>query len=269
MTNALAQIATWLAAPANALGRFLLAPVGLVPGWLSATIVAAITGVLLLAVFKYTSAQGAIQRVRDDIDANLLSLKLFKDSAPVSLRAQGRILQGACRLFVLAVVPMLIMAVPVTLLLGQLALWYQARPLRVGEDTVITLKLNSDEGPTWPATVRAGALERLSRSDGRAGPRAEPARGLLERQGPRVRQPSPGVPGRRPDRFEGAGDRRRSDAGQHPTAGLGLVGHPAEPLGGASCPTARSGRSRSTILNALRGPAARTRGSFTGSLCPW
>ncbi len=43
------------------------------------------------------------------------------------------------------------MVVPVTLLLGQLGLWYQARPLRVGEDTVITLKLNGDAAPAWPA----------------------------------------------------------------------------------------------------------------------
>ena len=94
MTNVLAQTAAWLSAAANALGRFLLAPVGVVPGWLSATVVAAVTGVLLLAVFKYTSDQGAIQRVRNDINANLLALKLFKDSATVSLRAQGRILAG-------------------------------------------------------------------------------------------------------------------------------------------------------------------------------
>ena len=69
----------------------------------------------------------------------------------MSLRAQGRLLLGAFRLFVLAIVPMLVMAVPVTLMLGQLALWYQARPLRVGEDTVVTLKLNGDAGSTFPA----------------------------------------------------------------------------------------------------------------------
>ena len=151
MMDVLAQIAAWLSAAANALGRFLLAPIGVLPGWLSATVVAAVTGVLLLAVFKYTSNQRAIKRVRNDINANLLALKLFKDSTRVSLRAQGRILRGAFWLFVLAIVPMLVMAVPVTLLLGQLALWYQARPLRVGEETVITLKLNGDAGSAWPA----------------------------------------------------------------------------------------------------------------------
>jgi hypothetical protein len=104
----------------------------------------------LLVVFKYTSNQDAIKRVRDDINAHLLALKLFKDSTSVSLRAQGRILAGAGRLFVLALVPMLVMAVPVCLILGQLALWYQARPLRVGEQAVVTLKLNVKPGSTWP-----------------------------------------------------------------------------------------------------------------------
>ena len=212
MTDVLAQIAAWLSAGANALGRFLLAPVGVLPGWLSATVVAAVTGVLLLAVFKYTSNQRAIKRVRNDINANLLALKLFKDSTRVSLRSQGRILQGAFRLFVLALVPMLVMAVPVTLLLGQLALWYQARPLRVGEDAVITLKLNGDAGTAWPAVSLQPTRRR--RGHGGPGPRAEQAGGLLEHQGPRARQPSPGISGRRPDRSQGTRDRRRLDAGQ-------------------------------------------------------
>jgi uncharacterized membrane protein (DUF106 family) len=151
MTNVFAQITAWLSAGSNVLGQFLLMPVGVLPGWLSATVVAAVTGVLLLAVFKYTSDQRAITRVRNDINAHMLALKLFKDSTRVSLRAQGRILQGAFRLFVLAVVPMLVMIVPVTLLLGQLGLWYQARPIHVGEDTVVTLKLNGDGGSPWPA----------------------------------------------------------------------------------------------------------------------
>ena len=64
------------------------------PGWLSATIVAGVTGVLLLLVFKFTSNQAKIGRVRNEINANLLALKLFKDSTRVSLRAQGRILRG-------------------------------------------------------------------------------------------------------------------------------------------------------------------------------
>jgi len=159
----LAQFIVGLNAAANALGRPLLAPVAVLPGWLSATIVATVTGVLLLVVFKYTSNQRAIKRVRDDIDAHVLALKLFKDSASVTLRAQGRLLHGACRLFVLAIVPILVMIVPVCLILGQLALWYQFRPLGVGEEAVITLALNEDRAPEVPDVILrpCGGIETL------------------------------------------------------------------------------------------------------------
>lgn len=150
MTNFLVHVVVWLNALANALGAWVLAPIAVLPGWLSATIVSAATGAALLVVFKYTSPQRAIKRVRDDIKANLLALKLFKDSASVALRAQGRLLVGAFWLLIFSIVPMLVMVVPVLLILGQLSLWYQSRPLTVGEDAVITVKLNGTVGTSLP-----------------------------------------------------------------------------------------------------------------------
>ena len=86
MTNSLAQVAILLNTVANVAGRWLPAPIGVLPGWLSVTIVSAATGLLLLLVFKYTSNQRAIRRVRDDIQAHLLALTLFKDSTSVFVR---------------------------------------------------------------------------------------------------------------------------------------------------------------------------------------
>lgn len=145
MNDLLAAVVTALNAAADGLGRWLLAPIGWLPGWLSASLVAAATGLGMLLAFKYTSNQRAVRRARDDIKAHLLALKLFKDSASVALACQGRVFWGAARLFLLALVPMAAMTVPMCLLLGQLALWYQARPLRVGEEAVITL--------TWSAAA--------------------------------------------------------------------------------------------------------------------
>jgi hypothetical protein len=68
----------------------------------------------------------------------------------VAVLSQGRLLRDAARLFLLALVPMLVMVVPVSLLLAQLSLWYQARPLRVGEETVVTLKFNGNAESAWP-----------------------------------------------------------------------------------------------------------------------
>ncbi|HWY88009.1 MAG TPA: hypothetical protein VNX28_14855, partial [Gemmataceae bacterium] len=106
--------------------------------------------ILMLVAFKYTSNQRGIKAARDDIKAHMLALKLYKDNAAVTVQALGRILLGAGRLLVLAVVPMLVMAVPMTMLLAQLALWYQARPLHIGEEAVMTIKLAGTGSSAWP-----------------------------------------------------------------------------------------------------------------------
>jgi hypothetical protein len=77
----------------------------------------------------------------------------------VGLRAQGRILANAGKLLLLAVVPMLVMTVPMVLLLGQMALWYQVRPLNVGEEAVVTVKLSKEAN---------GALKKVKLQEGSA-----------------------------------------------------------------------------------------------------
>ncbi len=151
--NLLAQIIAWINVVTNALGKFLLAPIAVLPGWLSNTILSAVTGVILLIIFKYTSNQLAIQRVRDDMKAHMLALKLFKDSFSVTFREPWRVFGGALLLLFHAIRPMLVMIVPVSLLLAQLGLWYQSRPLRPGEYTVVTMKLNGSIDSPWPAVT--------------------------------------------------------------------------------------------------------------------
>src|SRR5262245_25420048 len=148
---------------ANALGS-LLVPIGWMPDWLSATLVAVATGVAMLVMFKYTSNQRAIKRVRRGIRANRLAAKLFSDNAGLGFRAQGRVLFGAFRLLLLAVVPILAMTVPMVLLLAQLGLWYQAAPLPVGEEAVVVVKFGGEVGEPMPAVelVPAAAFEDLS-----------------------------------------------------------------------------------------------------------
>ena len=191
----------------------------MVPGWLSATVVAAVTGVLLLAVFKYTSNQRAIKRVRNDINANLLALKLFKDSAAggaagagarpagrrPAVRARRRADAGDGRA-----------GDPAS---GPARLWYQARPLRVGEDAVITLKLDGDAGSSWPAV----SLEPTDAVEVEAGPvRVRSKREVCWN----VKAREPGSHrlvfqvGDQTDR-QGTRDRRRLHAGQHSSGPAG------------------------------------------------
>lgn len=126
---------------ANALGAVVLSPIAWLPGWLSATLIAVATGIAMLYIFKHTSNQTAIKRTRARINANTLALSLFKDNIWVTLRCQTRLLAGAVMLMVHALIPMAVMTIPMVLVLSQLALWYQVRPLRVGEAAIVTVQL--------------------------------------------------------------------------------------------------------------------------------
>jgi hypothetical protein len=161
----LTQVVVWLNAAAGAVSYVALAPVAWLPGWLSATLIAIATGLLMLWVFKHTSNQQAIRHARDRIKANVLALGLFKDSIAVALRAQGRILANAGRLLVHSLPPMLVMMAPMALLLGQLAVWYQARPLAVGDEAVVTVHWREGTGDAMDAR-----LETAPAYDHRAGP---------------------------------------------------------------------------------------------------
>jgi len=146
----LAHIFTWLNIPINVVSKFFLSPIGLMPGWLSNTIIAAVTGILLLIIFKYTSNQRAIGKVRDEIKANMLALKLFKDSISVTLKSQVKLFKCAFQLLFYSIIPLLVMIIPVSLLLSQLGLWYQSRPLKVEEETIVTMKLNKQTNSSLP-----------------------------------------------------------------------------------------------------------------------
>lgn len=173
MSEIAAEILWRLNVAANGVGRFILAPIGWGPAWLSNAIVAAIAGVGMLLVFKHTSNQKAIGRVRDGIKADMLTLKLFKDSLAVSLVAQGRMLRGAMMLFVWALVPIAVMTIPICLLLSQMGLWYQYDPAPLGGDVIVTVALNDDDDTFLESVF----LERDDSFEIVAGPMRAPAQG--------------------------------------------------------------------------------------------
>lgn len=148
--DVLVWITVRLNTAANLLGS-VLTPLSGLAGWFFATLAAVASGVIMLIIFKYTSKQSSIAAVRRQIKANLLALKLFKHSARVVLGSQWRIFLGVGRLLLLAIVPVAVMLVPTTLLLGQLALRYEARPLRIKEEAVVTLALNGEPGSAMPS----------------------------------------------------------------------------------------------------------------------
>ncbi len=132
-------IATWL-------GDVIYAVIGLLPIWLGLFVLSALTGVLMLIAFRHTSNQAAIGRVKDDIKANLLALKLFKDELRVTFQSQFRLLWAILRLQRYVLTPVLIMALPMLLGLAQMGIRYQWRPIRPGERSLIKLRMIQESG---------------------------------------------------------------------------------------------------------------------------
>ncbi|MHC4563864.1 MAG: hypothetical protein ACYS8X_13985, partial [Planctomycetota bacterium] len=95
-----------------------------------------------------------IGRVRDAIKADILTLKLFKDSLPVTLAAQGRMFKGAGQSFLYALPPLAAMMIPVVLFLSQLGLWYQHAPLAVGEHARIAMTFNTSADSVPQVTLQ-------------------------------------------------------------------------------------------------------------------
>ena len=161
--DVLVSITTFVNSLMNALFRPLTGMIAAIPGWLSNMILSAVVGILAIVLFKYTSNQDAIGRVRDNIKAQMLGVKLFKDSMKVTLKLQGRMFKGALLLMFHSLRPMLVMIIPFSLVVAQMALWYQARPLVPGEQTVLTVKVD-------PAEINNIKLQTLTGARVTAGP---------------------------------------------------------------------------------------------------
>src|SRR5262249_29416144 len=69
-------------------------------------------------------------------------------------------------------VPLAIMTLPAALFLGQLALWYQLRPLRVGEEAVIVMTLDGDPEDPMPEV----SLDDTSAAENLVGPVRVPSK---------------------------------------------------------------------------------------------
>ncbi len=154
----IAELIALLNAGMNKLFRPLRWPMTALPLWLSLTIISSVLGVVLLVLFKYTSNQTAIGRTRDTIKAHLLAMKLFKDNIPVVLKSQIKIFSAAIRLLFYSIPPLLVMALPFCLIMGQLALWFQAAPLNTGQQAVVMMQLkeNADD-PLPPVSLTSTA----------------------------------------------------------------------------------------------------------------
>lgn len=105
--------------------------------WIGLIIVSAITGVLMLFIFKVTSKQDKIKRQKDYVKGYMLQMRIFKDDLTLLGDAQTNILKHNIHYLKYAIVPLLFILVPVILIMIQLNLRYSPEPLEVGDSVVV------------------------------------------------------------------------------------------------------------------------------------
>jgi len=112
--------------------------------WAGMAFISLLTGLLMLVIYRWTSNQSGIRRVKDKIKAHLLELRLFKDNMGVTMKAQGQILRANLRYLSLNLKPLLVMIIPLVLILAQLNVWFGSEPLAIGRPAILKVRLQPD-----------------------------------------------------------------------------------------------------------------------------
>jgi hypothetical protein len=110
------------------------------PGLIAASV---LVSIVLLALFRVSSNAEEIRRTRNRLIARTLELLMFQHDLRVSLTACGRILRANAAYLLQFLRPMVVAVIPLALILVQMESWFDRRPLQTGEQTVLTVELDS------------------------------------------------------------------------------------------------------------------------------
>jgi uncharacterized membrane protein (DUF106 family) len=122
---------------------------GMGPLW-ALLIFSVLTGVLMLWIFGKVSDQDTIKVVRDRVRGHLLGIRLFGDDVGTLFLLQWRLLRDNAIYMKFALLPMLIMLVPVLLILAQLNLRFEMQPLEPGQIALVKVQVRDAQ------TIRDG-----------------------------------------------------------------------------------------------------------------
>ncbi|MBI2956069.1 MAG: hypothetical protein HYY26_02030 [Acidobacteria bacterium] len=113
--------------------------------------ISVLAGIVILVVFRFTSKQKEIKRVKERLKANLLALWLFQDQLPVVFQTQGRLFRYSLAYLWYSLPSLAVMIIPVVIILVQCEMRFAQRPVRPGESFLLTARVSE---PAW--------LERMS-----------------------------------------------------------------------------------------------------------
>jgi hypothetical protein len=129
----------------NRISEFIVTGINRLFGWLPPIGVLLVhgllMGVLALSVYALVSNQASIKRTKSRLLARVLEIRLFQDDPLAVIGSFFRVLGGTFLYMKDSLMPLVVMLPIVVLWITQLAGFYEWRPLRAGETTVVAVKM--------------------------------------------------------------------------------------------------------------------------------
>ncbi len=116
------------------------------------------TAIIVLPIFKYTSDQEGIKKVKAIIMGHILELRLFRDDIRIVLSAQKNVLRHNMTYLKYTLKPLLFMFIPVVLIIIQTEVRFSFRPLLPGETAVVKIKMSEENSTDVSLTVPNGLI---------------------------------------------------------------------------------------------------------------
>ncbi|MCK4547819.1 MAG: hypothetical protein KAW17_10305 [Candidatus Eisenbacteria sp.] len=114
----------------------------------------AVTGLILLFIWKYTTNQKQMKAVKDRIKMHFIEIRLYQDDMGIIWKTQARILKQNLRYIVLVLVPALVIIVPVVFILVDMDHRFGREALEPGESALVKVKF-AGRGGLPEVTIRA------------------------------------------------------------------------------------------------------------------
>jgi hypothetical protein len=103
-------------------------------------------GMAMLWVFRRTSNQAAIRKVKAELQAHLYEMRLFTDEPLLIWKAQWGLLTANVRYLAMMLVPALVLTIPMMLIFAQLECFYGYAPLEPGQQAIVTVQMKGQGG---------------------------------------------------------------------------------------------------------------------------
>jgi len=113
-------------------------------------------GMAMLWVFRRTSNQEAIRKVKSELHAHLYEMRLFTDEPLLIWQAQWGLLKANVRYIAMMLVPALVLTIPMVLIFAQLECFYGYAPLEPGQEAIVTVQMKGESGQAPVLRAPAG-----------------------------------------------------------------------------------------------------------------